>query len=92
MYTRKVAVQSEALSAPVTRGSQASQLPADKAAILLLPLPHLLCEGLPAHLLPASALPFQHLLHHHLAVGITASQHAVLRQVRRSCMYHCLPL
>jgi hypothetical protein len=62
----QVLVHGEVLALPVDRGAEALHLVEDGAAVVALPLPHALDEGLAAKLLAALAFGGQLALDHHL--------------------------
>ena len=73
----KMRVHRELFAAPVHRTAQPAQLARDRAAALLLPLPHLVHEGF-ARVIGAFVLPlFQLAFHHHLGgdPGMVGSHH-----------------
>ncbi len=74
---RKALVHGEVLAAPVDGDAEALHLLEDRAAVVLLPLPHALDEGFAAELLARRAFFSQLALDHHLRgdAGVVGARH-----------------
>ena len=85
---RHALVHGEVLARPVNRGAQALHLLKDHAAVVLLPVPHPLDEGLATHVAAVLAFGSKLALHHQLRgdAGVIGA-----RQPQRGQAAHALP-
>ena len=85
---RQAVVHREVLALPIHTGAQALHLVKDGVAVLLLPLPHALQEGVAPELLARFAFAGKLALHHHLCsdAGVVRA-----RQPKRGLALHAVP-